>query len=309
MQLFQTPENRAPHDTKAIELITQDRVRLRAALATPKAPKGTVLILGGRAEFIERYFETMSDIAKMGYAVATFDWRGQGQSDRLIPETTRGYVRSFADYDLDIDAVYSRLLVAHCPRPYYALGHSTGGHMLIRALRGKKWLDKAVMSAPLMGFIYGAWPPPVARAMTAMGTRFGLKTAYVPGVRKLPFRMNEFDGNPLTSDRKRWNRDMYTLEKYPELAIGGPTYGWVNAAFKSFAEINQWPAAKGPSCPSLIVMAGRERVVNNNATKAFLASAPGFSSLTLADSNHEILNEKNEIRARFLAAFQAFITG
>lgn len=309
MQLFPTPENKAPPDIRAVQLITTDRVHLRAAIATPRRPKGTVLIAGGRAEFIERYFETMNDIMKMGYAVATFDWRGQGGSDRLIPDKTRGYVKSFADYDSDIDTVYSRLLVAHCPRPFYGLGHSTGGHLMIRALRGKKWLDKAVLSAPLMGFHYGAWPKPIARTLAASAVRLGLKTGFIPGVSKLPYHAGDFAGNPLTSDRKRWDRDMLTLEQHPELGLGGPTYGWLHAAFKSFDEMRHWPETQGPSCPSLIVMAGLDEVVNNDATKDFLARAPGFSSLTLANSKHEILNEKNVIRESFLAAFEAFIAG
>lgn len=309
MQLFPTPENKAPKDIRSVELFTPDKVRLRAAFASPKNPKGTVLIAGGRAEFIERYFETMGDLMKQGFAVATFDWRGQGGSDRLIDDKTRGYVRNFADYDIDIDTVYSRLLVAQCPRPYYGLGHSTGGHLLIRALRGKKWLDRAVMSAPLMGFHYGAWPRWAARTLATSAVRSGFKTGFVPGVSKLPYHANDFEGNPLTSDRKRWNRDMLTLEQYPELGIGGPTYGWVHAAMRSFDELMHWPPSNGPSCPTLIVMAGLDKVVNNTATKAFLDRAPGFSSLTLADSNHEILNETNAIRQRFLAAFDAFITG
>jgi lysophospholipase len=309
MQLHPHSGNKAPEGVQCVEVLTHDGVRLRAAYAIPKNPKGTVLILGGRAEFIERYFETMSDLLRRGYAVATFDWRGQGGSQRLIAGANHGHINSYASYDADIDAVYTRILVAQCPKPFYGLAHSTGGHILLRALRGKKWLERAVITAPLMGLHFGTWPKPVAKGLAAFASLVGLSQKPLPGFSRRPVQSQGFTGNPLTSDRKRWDRDETTLKDHPELGTGAPTYGWLRATLNSLDELHSWPAMQGPSCPTLIVLAGLDRVVDNRGTKKFLAHAPGFSSLTIADSQHEILNEKPEIRERFLAACEAFISG
>ena len=309
MQLFPSTENKAPPNIHCVEVLTQGGVKLRAAFAVPKQPKGTILIFGGRAEFIERYFETMNDLMRLGYAVATFDWRGQGGSQRLLKNSRRGYISSYTDYDADIDAIYSRVLVAHCPKPFYGLAHSTGGHMMLRALRGKKWLERVVVTSPLLGLHFKPWPEPVARGLAWAAKRFGLGTMQLPGFPKNPVQSWKFDNNPLTSDRKRWNRDAATLQAHPELGTGAPTYSWLRATLDSIDDLQKWPKDRGPSCPTLIVMAGLDRVVNNISTKRFLDRAPGFSSLTIADSQHEILNEKPEIRERFLAAFEAFIAG
>ena len=40
--------------------------------------KGSVIILHGRTECIEKYFETITDLRERGFGVLTFDWRGQG---------------------------------------------------------------------------------------------------------------------------------------------------------------------------------------------------------------------------------------
>ena len=309
MQLCPTPENRLPPHITCLEVLSKGGLKLRAAFAIPPQPRGTVLVLGGRGDYMERYFETMQDILRRGYAVASFDWRGQGGSGRLHANHLRGFIRDFADYDADIDAVYSRVLVAHCPKPYYGLAHSTGGHLLLRALRGRKWLERAVITAPLLGFHLGAWPVPIVKTLTLGAKLTRTDWAYLPGFSKLPLKRHQFDANSLTSDRKRWDRDMTTLDLHPSLAIGGPTYGWLRAAMKSNAELLDWPKGRGPSCPTLIVMAGLDQVVNNDATRAFLARAPGFSSLTIADSKHEILNESTPVRERFFAAFDAFIAG
>jgi len=309
MQLYPVHGNKLPDNIQCVEVITSSGIKLRCAYAIPPQPKGTVLLLGGRAEFIERYFETMSDLLRRGYAVATFDWRGQGGSQRLIGKSTLGFISKFSDYDSDIDAVYSRILVAQCPKPFYGLAHSTGGHMMLRALRGKKWLERVVITAPLLGFHFGAWPAAVARGLASLAKTFGFGKRPLPGFSRRPVQQLSFKNNPLTSDRKRWDRDAATLDAHPELGTGAPTYSWFRAALDSIDELQKWPKMSGPSCPTLIVMAGLDRVVNNQGTVQFLERAPGFSSLTIADAQHEIMNEKPEIRERFLAAFEAFISG
>ena len=116
-----------------------------------------------------------------------------------------------------------------------------------------------------------------------------------------------FNGNILTSDKGRWDRDFATLAAYPELAVGGPTFGWLRAAMQSIDQLNRWPKGQGPTCPTMIVMAGLDGVVDNKDTRAFGQRVPGFTLTSIPDSLHEILMERNQIRERFFAAFDSFI--
>lgn len=307
MELYPTPQNRLPPNAQLRELMTRDGIHLRAFHAVPDNPKGTVLILQGRAEFLERYFETTHDLMSRGYAVASFDWRGQGGSDRLLDNPLRGHISSFAEYDLDLDTVMARLILPHCPKPFFALGHSTGGHLLLRALRETKWFTRAMITSPLLGFHFGAWPPALASGLTLAAKLATLDWAILPGFGHLPFTPEQFEGNPLTSDKRRFLRDTGTLEKFPQLKVGGPTYGWLRAALKSLDELQNWPRNRGPNCPTMIIAAGEDRVVNNKGTFAFVERVPGISLLTLVESRHEILMEQDMIREKFLAAFDAFI--
>ena len=59
------------------------------------AGKGTVCVFGGRGEFIEKYFETISELRQRGFAVAIMDWRGQGHSSRQLPDRAQGACRRF----------------------------------------------------------------------------------------------------------------------------------------------------------------------------------------------------------------------
>src|ERR1700747_1167886 len=104
MDLVSIPANPIPDDVVTGTLKTRDGVSLRFARGHPRpGRKGTVCIMQGRAEFIEKYFETVRDLRSRGFAVATFDWRGQGRSERALRDRHKGHVRDFAEYDTDLE--------------------------------------------------------------------------------------------------------------------------------------------------------------------------------------------------------------
>src|SRR5690348_1435715 len=76
--LVSIPANPAPEGARAGIFETRDRVRLRYGLfpRTGTVNKGTVCLIQGRTEFIEKYFETIADLQGRGFHVATFDFRG-----------------------------------------------------------------------------------------------------------------------------------------------------------------------------------------------------------------------------------------
>ncbi len=307
MKFFTTAENQAPEGAICHDVRTADGVHLRAVVARQSRARGTIFILNGRADFLERYFETMRDMSKRRLAVVTFDWRGQGGSQRLLEDPQPSYIKNFAGYDLDLEAMFALAQRLDLPEPYYALAHSTGGHILLRALRDKTYFKRAVITSPLLGFNYGRWPLPVVHVLNFLATLTLLDWMYLPGYARGPMRRAEFPDNPLTSDRGRWNRDTTTLEVHPEIGVGGPTYAWLRAAMKSLSELHNWSWHKGPTCPTMIVMAGQDRVVNNLGIRHFVDRVPGISMLSIPTSRHEILNETNLIREKFLAAFDSFM--
>src|ERR1700757_782303 len=63
---------------------------------------GTVCLFQGRAEFIEKYFETITDLRRRGFAVATIDWRGEGGSSRLLANPAKCHIDNFSKYDDDV---------------------------------------------------------------------------------------------------------------------------------------------------------------------------------------------------------------
>src|SRR5712672_417571 len=125
MTLISIPANPVPEDVVSGFLKTRDGVAVRfARWAPPPGRKGTVCLFPGRAEFIEKYFETVRDLRARGFAVAMLDWRGQGLSDRGLRNPRKGHVRNFSDYDIDLVTFIQEIVLPDCPPPLFALAHS-----------------------------------------------------------------------------------------------------------------------------------------------------------------------------------------
>ncbi len=309
VELYPHPGNRLPTNARVHSVITKDGTHLRAMSAFPANPKATLLLLGGRADYMERYFETIQELVNRGFAVVTFDWRGQGGSQRLHADAQRGYVKSFRGFDDDLQSVFGQIATQTLPGPYYALAHSTGGNVLLRALRTSSLIEKAVVTSPLLGFNFGKWPKPVALALTKAAIATGFGGTYLPGMARGPFGRHEFEGNPLTSDPRRWDRDISTLEMNPQLGLGGPTYAWFNAAWSSMRELHHWKRNALIACPTLFVASGKEWVVDGTATRDFATRVPGISYIKIAGARHEILMERDEFRKQFWSAFDSYFLG
>src|SRR5438445_13459189 len=116
MTLVSIPANPVPEQVVTGMLKTRDGISLRfARWAPPPGRKGTICLLPGRAEFIEKYFETVRDLRARGFAVAMLDWRGQGLSERALSNSRKRYVRSFSDYGNDLDTIGNDVVLPDSP--------------------------------------------------------------------------------------------------------------------------------------------------------------------------------------------------
>jgi lysophospholipase len=310
MKLVSIPANPVPDNFVTDYLKTPDGVAIRYARWQPPAGRrGTVCIFQGRGEWIEKYFETVRDLRARGFAVATIDWRGQGLSDRMLSDRHKGYVRSFSDYDTDLETFMREVVLPDCPPPLFALGHSTGATVLIRAAhRGHRWFDRMVLIAPLIG-LAGAGATPTASTIVRVLRLTGFGSMYVPGAAAAATETRPFATNIVTSDPVRYARNAAVLEAEPMLAIGRPTVAWVDAAFRAMRTMGERSYPARIRQPILIVSAGLDVVVSNAAIEEFATYLRTGSHLEVVGSKHELLMEQDRYRSQFWAAFDAFVPG
>jgi lysophospholipase len=310
MTLVSIPANPVPDDVVSGTIKTPDGAELRfARWAPPAGRKGTVCVFTGRSEQIEKYFETVRDLRDRGFAVAMIDWRGQGHSSRRLRDPRKGYVRDFADYEIDVEAFVQQVVLPDCPPPHFALAHSMGGAVMLRlAYAGKRWFDRMVLSAPMIDLPGRATTLPARMLLRAMRLT-GQGGNYVPGGGDALTGAQSFINNPFTSDPVRFARNAAILEEDPTLGLASPTVAWADTAFKA---MHGFRASNYPSQirqPILMMAASHDTVVSTAAIEEFAYHLRAGSHLVIAGSKHEILQEQDRFRAQFWAAFDAFVPG
>lgn len=307
---FNDPDYPVPGHGKVWLATTRDGAALRLASWRPtvKPVRGTVVLVLGRAEFIERYSETAAELRRRGFHVLAFDWRGQGGSQRFVRRERKGHIGRLKHYEADLALVMAEMQ-AKFPPPYFVLAHSMGAALCLDAARhGKLPVSRMVAIAPMLGLTMVKNPAAASRLASILYW-LGFGRAFVPGGGDTAIATKPFEGNRLTSDPARYARNSRLSAQARHLSIGDPTIAWVRNAFRLMRRLNAPSAALDVKVPTLIIAAGRDPVVSTPAIERFAARLKTGSALVLPEARHEILMENDAIRSRFWAAFDAFIPG
>ncbi|MEL7273720.1 MAG: alpha/beta hydrolase [Pseudomonadota bacterium] len=307
-RLYATPDNPIPGNARVGMITTPDGVQLRYARweAALRPTKGTVLLLHGRTEFIEKYFEAVQDLRGRGFSVLTFDWRGQGGSSRQLWDKSKGHVENFNQYLTDLETILSEIALPDSRPPYYICAHSTGALVaLLAAPALGNRVRRMVLCSPLLAINKLPMKQTLLQKMTGVLTVLGAGRMTI-GKRNPNKR---FIGNRLTSDTARFERSRTVLDKAPDLRTGRPTISWVFSACRAMATVNQPGYANAISIPTLLVAAGNDTVVDPGHIEAFGRQMRSGAFLTISGAKHELWDERDVFREQLLAAFDAFVPG
>jgi lysophospholipase len=310
MELFATSDNPIPGGARPGFVTTRDGLKLRFASWRPtvRSLAGTVLLVQGRSECIEKYFEVVAAFRRRGFHVVAFDLRGQGGSDRMLADPGKGHVDDFMEYVADIDALRMEV-VAALPRPHFLVAHSMGAAATLLALdRGTMDFDRAVLLSPLTG-LAGLRLPGVASALAAALDFVALGTRYVPSGGAAPLALKPFAANRLTSDPVRYGRTASILAAAPQLGIGDPTVRWSQAMFQTFRRFADRDFGRKVLTPSLMLLAGADTLCSSPAAEALALRFRGCRPVIIPGARHELLFERDAIRSQVFAAIDAFIPG
>jgi lysophospholipase len=192
--------------------------------------------------------------------------------------------------------------------PWLAIGHSMGGCLTLLALaNGERRFAGAVLSAPMLGLQFGKFSPVIAQALMRLNLALGRSGRYVLGQPGQPFD-DAFDTNVLTHDPRRFARYRAQVRANPDLALGAPTWGWLDFAFRATGFLASSARLRTVTIPVEIVSAADDRLVDNAAQAAAARNLPQGRLITVPGAYHEILMETDDMRNFFLRVFDA-LTG
>lgn len=280
------------------------------ALGTPGTkPRGTIVLLTGRGEFIEKYAtEVVGELLGRGYAVAAMDWRGQGLSDRALADRGKGHIDNFTTYMADVRMFLDTVVAPDAPRPVMALCHSMGGHILMRDLaeNGPGPIEAALFVSPMTGLYREAMLRSVLMVMPEVPM---VEERYLFGTGPFILLARQFNSNFVTHDERRYRftDDWFTAD--PRLSLGGPTLGWGRQAIRSMATAQAPGYLERIDIPLLLITAGEDRLIDPRTHAPIVARLRHGEHFTIAHARHEIMMETDDIRALFWEAFDRLAKG
>lgn len=278
--------------------------RLRyACWNVPGTARGTVVVVTGRGEFVEKYAtELVGELLGRGYGVITMDWRGQGLSDRALANRNKGHIDSFATYMADFQFFLDKVVIPTAPRPILALCHSMGAHITMRVLaeNGSGPFSAALLTSPMTGLKRETMLRSVLMLVPELPA---LEERYLFGTGPFVLFAREFHSNFVTHDERRYRftDDWFTAD--PRLALGGPTLGWARQAMRSMMAALAPGYLERIELPVLLLSAGEDRLVESETHRPVAERLRRGEYLAFGDARHEIMMETDAIRARFWEAF------
>ena len=303
-----SPGNPVPPNHFAGYFRSFDGLNLRYAVfrSGSQLPKGTVVLLHGRNESIEKYFETIRDLNEMGLWVATFDWRGQGNSPRLLKQGRRGHLRRFSDLERDLDTFLETIVLPDTKLPFFILGHSMGALLAMKAApRLSNRVERMVLCAPFIGATGYKMPNGLLK--------FLANTATLLGFGSIQFVRDNLDrpfaGNNVTSDPVRFERNQTIVKTFPGLALGPPTARWISAMIGAIETVASMDHLRKIEIPSLIIAPSNDEIVPYASYEQLSQKFRAGKLITIPGAKHEVLQERDIFRAQVLGAIEAFIPG
>lgn len=271
------------------------------------AVRGSLLFKAGRGDFIEKYIEAKAHWHRAGWTLSGFDWRGQGGSGRLLADPLVGHLPSLDPLLDDLDAFVAEWIARTAP-PHVLIGHSMGGHLILRLLaeRGAP-VDGAVLVAPMLGLNSGPLSPAAARFIARFACRLGLGARAAWKQEDRPASIRHTRQTNLTSSVERYADEQWWKEARPELALGPPSWGWLAAAYESIASLDRPGAMENVAVPTLLLGAENDRLVSRKAILRAARRIPGARLMMSDESAHEMLREADGVRLPLLAGIDRFL--
>jgi len=270
--------------------------------------RGSILFLPGRGDFYEKYLETLEEWHRAGWRVTAIDWRGQAGSGRLGDDAITGHVADFSDWVEDLAYFWSSW-TKETPGPHVLIGHSMGGHLVMRALADQRVTpDAAVLSAPMLGMSGPPLPLSVLHGVARMMTKIGNPTRPAWKWSEKPGEMPAHRRDLLTHDAERYADELWWREKRPELVMGPGSWGWVERAYASIRRLEEAGVVEKVQVPVLVLSTSTDKLVSHPAAVRAAQRLPKGELLAFGkEAHHEILREVDPVRDRAMAGIAEFL--
>ena len=263
---------------------------------------GTVLIVHGFTENVEKFSEIIHSLLINGMSVVAYDQRGHGRSWRApgLDDISLTHVDRFEEYIWDLGEVCARV-VSGMPNPHRILCHSMGGAVTALFLEGTDpdhpdgpaMIDRAAMCSPMIAPNLAGLPEFVGRLLCGGARVFGKSKKRVfiskPYVWPEPFETACVNGRARFDWYEELRRDN------PLFRNNGPTYGWALESIGVTKKILAPGAVEKINARIQLFTAALDDTVLPGPQKAFIDRVRSGEHFTVQGAKHEIYRSDDSV--------------
>lgn len=291
MNVLTSPQSYYPildgADLRFVE--TADNKKIRYAI-WKNGHNGLIIFLNGRNEYIEKYNEAYLKFQKLGFAVVSLDWRGQGLSEKFQSLEKLGHIETFSEYQSDLDATLDEPSVKSIKGPRFMVAHSTGGCIGLRNLTKNNFnIERAVFLAPLWG---GSMRQRLSVSVATLMVKLGFGDISLNSLEKNPdILRSTARKNCHTSDTIQFSRLQDIIKTDPRLLTGPPSFRWLSAVYEELNELSKLPIL---NIPHMVLLGENDTLISKKAIEPRCRNNPACEFHILKKARHELLIEKQE---------------
>ena len=258
-------------------------------------PMGTVMIVHGFTENVDKYAELIHSLLRNGYSVVAYDQRGHGRSwrDPAISDVSLTHVDRFETYVADMKAVCDAVLTS-MPRPWLLFSHSMGGAVAALFLESHPGLfARAVFCAPMIAPNLGGLPTAAAGLLCGAAELLGgdKKRVFV----SKPYAGTERFETACATGRARFDWYEALRARTPVFRNNGPTYGWTREAMRVTKRALAAGAVEQIRIPVRVYTAEDDHSVMPDAQADFAARLRDGRRELIPGSKHAIYRSGDDV--------------
>ena len=304
---------------------SRDGLNLNYYYAAAPESKGAVVFVHGMDEFLGKYEEMLYYFYQEGYSVYFYEQRGHGLSDRQNDVPDFVYVRSYKDYESDLNEFLMQVVynkesdMAQAAgiitedrekrRPLYLFAHSMGGATAALFLEDHPDVfKKAVLSSPMVQINMGG--------LAKWKVNFIILWSYIahwgkkPGPGQTPFDPEGFYEDSSSISKARYDYQLALRRENRSYQTNGSTFSWIRASVR--ADDKLMHNAKKIKTDIIMFTAGKDHLVVNEGQFAFeeavKAAGTRIETHHYPEAKHEIMNADYETICDYYSEIFSFLS-
>lgn len=255
---------------------------------------GTVIVLQGAGDSLERYGNIFAGLSNRGFYVASFDWFGQGQSATCESSENKAGKYDLEKHTIDLDRFLHDVVYPDCPPPYHLLCYDMGCVIGLKAMDFiNNQMDRILCVSPLLS--------PLGVSLDSLWHKINYQLCSL-GLKRMEFSQGA-DNTAQKFDQCGKSIEIQSIKKSLF------NRRWLSQYCKAIKILEQRLQNNDLRVPTLFLLTNHDKLSSENTAQQMCNNVRLVDYIKISGVDHDILCSSDRHLNQFWAVLDAFIPG